>query len=114
MQVDHEGHQVIIRKDEGESVSVAMDSPVADAVVATSAVIVLLDPRECKTDQNVLGLSFSGDVLWRIAEPTRFTTRSPYLSVRADGAHALLYNWSGVLVTIDALTGEILEKELIR
>lgn len=91
------------------------EAKVEDCLFFDGAVVVLLNARELKSDQNIVCYSLEREFKWRIPEPSKLHFDNYYTSIYSDDSISLMaYNKNGLEVTIDRLDGSILKSELIK
>ncbi len=79
-------------------------------------IIVLTDANEVNkiNNENVYGYDVNGNQLWQIENLNLYHEKHDYTRIYIQDSALYLYNRSGVEVKINAETGSVLSKELIR
>lgn len=96
--------------DTGKSISFPF--PVAEAVDYTSITVVRLAvPQGVAFNENVFGVDPQGAIVWQVPKKTYVYADSPYTGMRRQGDNAILFNWDGLQLTVDAASGKILAEE---
>jgi hypothetical protein len=91
---------------------VSFPFPVAEALDYPSVTIVRLDvPPGAAFNENVFGVDDQGAVLWRVPKRAYVYADSPYTGMQRQGDNAILFNWDGLQLTIEAATGRIVREE---
>ncbi|HEX8473153.1 MAG TPA: hypothetical protein VF666_03915 [Pyrinomonadaceae bacterium] len=89
--------------------------PVAEALAFDSALVVRLEvPTGIVFNENVYGLSPSGETLWQVAARAHVNADSPYVNLARDGNRVVLTNWDGLELTLDPSNGHILRQRHVR
>jgi len=91
--------------------TVLLPYPFREKLLFKDVIIVLLDvPSNIQMNENVFGISRSGQILWQIEKkPSPYKT-SPYLDLNRDGDNVKVGNWDGMEYIIEPLTGRILQE----
>ena len=61
-----------------------------------------------RTNENVYGVDYRGNLLWQIPWRSHLCEYSPYVALYRNNSHVDAYNWDGHDLTIDPKTGVIL------
>lgn len=84
--------------------------PVAETVIFSDVVIVRVEPPVgIIFNENIFGISLTGDLLWQIKTLKHVYGDSPYTSVKEVVSGIKLSNWDGDDVIVNPKTGSILQ-----
>lgn len=91
--------------------SLKFDHPVAEILPFERAAVVRLNsPVGSAENENVYGIDYEGEVLWRVPRRRTVYQDSPYTGMRAEADRVRLFNWDGLELLIDPTTGGVLEE----
>lgn len=83
--------------------------PVAQVILSHDVVIVRVEPSTGSIfNENVFGISSSGELLWQIKALKHVYEDSPYVYIKEIGLGVKLSNWDGDDVIIDPGSGAVL------
>jgi hypothetical protein len=90
---------------------VTFDHPIAKVVSVGDKVIVLLSvPLTALDNENVCGLSRTGEFLWQIEPRSAPGDNDPYVNLYASRGTVRLVSWSGFTREVDPATGTIVSE----
>jgi hypothetical protein len=96
--------------DTGKAISFPF--PVVQAVDYPSLTVVRLDtPPGSAFNENVFGVNDQGAVLWQVPKRKHVYADSPYTGMQRQGDNAVLSNWDGLEVTVEAATGAVIRED---
>lgn len=85
--------------------------PIADVIQFDDVLVVRLEPSPGSCfNENVFGISKSGNVIWTIAPVKHVYEDSPYTGILKKGNFIKLFNWDGDELVVDPESGVIVEK----
>jgi len=89
------------------------DNAIADAVDFDEVLVVRLMPEPFRTNENVYGLDYKGNVLWQIPERPQIQGLSPYVGLwRKDTGYIEAFNWNGYTIVLDPKMGSIMTEQM--
>lgn len=92
-------------------VEVKFPWPIAELLEFDTSLVVRLEPESGVIfNENIYGVSFSGQILWQIKKVKHIYNDSPYTKIIKLDNSLKVFNWDGDEFIINPLTGEILEK----
>lgn len=95
--------------------TVTFDYLIADAVAFDDVIVVRLNsPSAEHFNENVFGVGCDGKILWQIEKKEHVYDESPYTYIGQRGNNVILFNFDGLELTIEPVTGKILKEEHIR
>lgn len=77
-------------------------------------VVMLAFGRNVHMNQNVFGVSFSGEVLWQIHESKKIRNDIPYTNISKREDLLTAYNLTGILYWLEPKTGKVIKEEFIK
>ncbi len=107
-----QGNEVVLLGENEIEKLVSFPYPVAQVLEFSSAAIVRLEPptKSC-FNENVYGVSYGGEILWRIEPREHVHEDSPYTGMIQAGENAKLFNWDGAELLVDPISGHVLKEE---
>jgi hypothetical protein len=92
--------------------SISFPFPVAEAADYTSITLVRLAvPQGAAFNENVFGVDAQGTIVWQVPKKTYLYADSPYTGIQREGDTAILFNWDGLQLTVEAASGKVLAEE---
>lgn len=106
-----EGEQLLLH--EGRHVD--FDFPVSQVVEFDDALVVLIEvPAQVLSNENVFGVSKTGQILWQISPEKLVYDNSPYVQLARMGEFAQLQNWDGLVLQVDPSNGSVINRSYLR
>jgi hypothetical protein len=84
---------------------------IAETLEFEESIIVRLASDPLGKSQNVYGLDWRGNLLWKIPSPRSFDVRSPYVGLSRKGSFVEALNWDGHILTLHPMKGNILAED---
>jgi len=85
--------------------------PIADVMEYPDTAVVRLDvPPGSTLNENVFGVDDLGSIVWQVPNRKYVYADSPYTGMQRQGDHAVLFNWDGLELTVDAATGKVVRE----
>jgi hypothetical protein len=102
------GNTIVL--DSGRTVS--FPYPVAEAVEYPTVILVRLNvPTGSTFNENVFAVNDHGAIVWQVPKRQYVYADSPYTGMQRQGNDAILFNWDGLQLTVDASTGKVLRED---
>ena len=84
-------------------------------VIYDDIVVVLLDvPSGTILNENIFGVSLSGDIVWQIESAFPASEDSPYMAIEKSDKALNAFNWSGMRMRLTVATGKIVQKKVTK
>jgi len=95
--------------------TVVLPSSIKQFLEFDQIVIVRIQPK-CSSfiNENIFGVSYSGKIVWQIAERKYVFARSPYTNISKEGQLLKAHNWDGTDLVIDPQSGNVLKASYSR
>src|ERR1019366_1867657 len=84
---------------------------IAEVLDFDETIVLRLSGGHLSGAQNIFGLDYRGNMLWKMPQPRSFVPQSPYVSLTRRGSFVEALNWDGHLVTLHAKLGDIVSEE---
>ena len=84
---------------------------IAETLDFEESIIVRLASDHLGTGQNIYGLDWRGNLLWKMPSPRSFDVRSPYVGLFRKGSFVEVLNWDGHILTLHPQHGTILAED---
>jgi len=75
------------------------------------AIVVRLAATYVTAIQNIFGLDYHGNFLWKIPAPRTFSPQNSYVSLTRRGSYVEALSWDGHIVTLHPKQGFILKED---
>src|SRR5579864_3982222 len=85
---------------------------IVEALDFEEAIVVRLASAQPVVSQNIFGLDYQGNLMWKIPSARSFDARSPYISLSRNGSFVEAVNWDGHIVTLHPKLGYIVSEEV--
>ncbi|SRR5258706_2387480 len=85
---------------------------VAEVLDFEDVIVIRLAASHLTAIQNIFGLDYQGNLLWKIPLPLSFSPQTPYVSLSRRGSYVDALNWDGHIVTLHPKKGHILGEDL--
>jgi hypothetical protein len=83
-------------------------APIGSVIEYDHILFVLLSsPVKSCVNENVLGVSFSGDLIWTIEKSPHLYDDSPYTGMEITTDGVVAHNWDGKSVLVNAKDGKV-------
>ncbi|MFD0792742.1 hypothetical protein ACFQZX_03885 [Mucilaginibacter litoreus] len=97
---------------------IVFEHDIKDALVINGVIVVLLNiPPQARNNLNVYAFDVNGDFFWRI-KPTDLYQKSkdcPYIGIAKLRDNTItLTNWCDTVITVDIISGDIVEKHHVK
>ena len=86
-------------------------SQIAEALDFEESIIVRVVSEHLDANQNIYGIDYGGNLLWKIPLPRSFDARHPYVGLFRKGSFVEDLNWDGHLLTLHPKQGTILAED---
>jgi len=83
---------------------------IAETMEFEDCIVVRLAAGSLAMIQNIFGLDYNGNLLWKIPTPKSFDARNPYVSLFRKEGYLEVMNWDGHVVTLHPKQGSILSE----
>ena len=84
---------------------------IAEAMEFEDSIVIRLAAGSLAMNQNIFGLDYKGNLLWKIPSPRSFDARNPYVSLFRKGGYLEVMNWDGHVLTVHPKQGSILSED---
>jgi hypothetical protein len=85
-------------------------SEIAETLEFEGCIVIRLAAGSLALIQNIFGLDYKGNLLWKIPAPRSFDARNPYVSLFRKDGYLEVLNWDGHLLTMHPMLGSILSE----
>jgi hypothetical protein len=97
---------------------VDFDHSIAEVVEFDDVLVVRLKiPPKIVYNENVFGLDFRGEILWKVEPIKHVTEDSSYVGIKKRGERSdtvFLYNWDGKRLEVDSRTGNVIGRDWLK
>lgn len=91
--------------------SLAFPFPVAEVIDYPSVAVVRLDvPPGSRFNENVFAVDHGANIVWQVPKKDYVYDDSPYTALEREGDNVVLYNWDGLELTVEALSGKVVKE----
>ena len=84
---------------------------IVEALDFEDSIVVRLAAGPLTLVQNVFGMDYKGNLLWKIPAPRSFDPRNSYVSLFRRGGFLEVLNWDGHLLTMHPKKGSIVSED---
>ena len=83
---------------------------IAESLEFEDCIVIRLSAGSLAMNQNIFGLDYNGNLLWKIPTPRTFDVRNPYVSLFRKEGYLEVMDWDGHLLTLHPKQGSILSE----
>jgi hypothetical protein len=86
------------------------------AISFQKTIVVCLKVSDNETfNENVFGVNYSGECLWKVEKKNLLYENSPYIDIKSEGEDFVrLFNWDGTQILLNAYSGQKIEEKKIK
>lgn len=78
-------------------------------------VVCLKIPENEVFNENVFGINYSGECLWKVEKKNFLYENSPYIDIKSENEDFVrLFNWDGTQILLNAYSGQKIEEKRIK
>ena len=107
--INHIVNNNILQMNEA-GIDVIFDWPIADVLCIDDVLVIRIepDPGTC-FNENVYGVSKSGNIIWRVEKRRHIYDDSPYTSIIAKDHFVKIFNWDLDELLVDPTNGKVID-----
>lgn len=109
LRIDIEENKLLITN--GEIKIAILPSKIEELEKFNHVIVVRIHPKsETFINENIFGISYTGEIVWQIKYLKHVFAHSPYTSIFKLGELIQAHNWDGTDVIINPATGDIIQE----
>jgi hypothetical protein len=107
-----QGNNLLVLDENQVETRITFSHPIADVLEFQSIAVVMLAPKvKSGFNENIYGVDYRGNIVWQIHKREYVYEDSPYTGIIKEEEKVRLFNWDGAELSVDPLTGRILNEK---